>query len=348
MAVTIGIGTMKGAWIARSDDRQQWEIDGPHLKGWEIGTFGRTPGGDYLLTTSSSWYGAAIHRSDNLVDWKQIVDGPGYEEDSGRKLERIWTVAPSNGTLFAGVADAGLFGSDDDGNTWAAVTGLNDHETRDGWSPGAGGLAAHRILIDPKNRARMWVGISAVGVFATEDGGGTWELRNRGVDVTAQNDDYDIGYCVHGLVADPDDADRIWRQDHQGVYRTDDGGRSWERIEAGLPAAFGFPIVRDPASGTLFVAPQESDEYRMPVDGKFSIYRSTDDGSSWRVAGFGLPTHAYNGVLRGAMDIDGLESGGVYLGTTGGEAWWSADAGDTWERLPGAYPRITSVRVLDS
>lgn len=343
----IGVGTRKGAWLARRDGRN-WDIEGPFLKGWEIGTFGRAASGRHLLTTSSSWYGAAIHRSPDLAEWTQVVDGPSYGDGSDHKLEAIWTIHGVEGRLFAGVAEAGLFTSDDDGETWHPLSGFNGHPTRPGWQPGFGGLVAHRILHDADDPRRMWVAVSAVGVFFTDDGGGSWSLRNQGVGKTAPNDDFeDIGYCVHCLAADPGDADTIWRQDHNGVFRTTDGGTSWERIENGLPARFGFPLVRDEASGALFVVPQESDQYRLPPDGRLVVYRSLDGGDSWHAAAGGLSEEpTFDGVLRNAMDTDG--DGGVFLGTTGGDVWCSFEAGDGWERLPARLPRITSVAVIGS
>jgi photosystem II stability/assembly factor-like uncharacterized protein len=350
MAVVIGIGTLKGAWFARSDDRRTWELDGPHLKGWEVSTFGRAPGGDHLLGTGSSWFGGAVHRSSDLSRWEQIVDGPAYGEESGRKMDRVWTLATVGDRVYAGVAEAGLFASDDDGTSWAPVAALNDHESAGAWQPGFGGLCAHRILADPDDPARVWVGISAVGVFASEDRGASWELRNAGLPQVAPTEGFDIGYCVHSIVADPSDADLIWRQDHSGVFRTSDGGRSWERIQNGIPGSgFGFPIVRDAASGSLFVVPLEADQYRAPVDGLLRVYRSTDGGDSWHATGPGLPDHpVHTGVLRDAMDVDGLDTGGVYFGTTGGEVWISPDTGESWERLPATFPRITSIKVLEA
>lgn len=343
MTVALAIGTMKGAWIARSDDRTGWELEGPYLKGWQVNTFGETGDGAYLATTGSTWYGAAIHRSTDLDEWEQIVSGPAYDEDSGRKLVQVWTIADAGDRLLAGVAEAGLFSSDDAGATWQAVPGLNEHPTQPEWQPGLGGLAAHRVLVDPANPLRVWVGISAVGVFATEDGGESWELRNEGVEVTAPHDDLDIGYCVHCVVADPNDANTMWRQDHRGVYRTTDGAKTWERIQQGLPGAgFGFPIGHDAASGALFVVPLESDQYRMPVDGRFAVYRSADGGDSWEEsAGW---DDSYTHVLRDAMATDG--DGGVYVGTTDGRVSYTADGGHSWTTLPWTFPRILTTHAL--
>ena len=346
--VTVGVGTEKGAFLLHSGDRRSWELTGPIHKGWRVTTFGSAPGGDHLLAIGSNWFGAAIHRSADLAEWHQIVDGPSWPDGGDRRLNNVWTIVAVGQRLFAGVDEAGLFVSEDDGAGWQPVNGLNEHATRQHWQPGLGGLAAHRILVDPQDRARMWVGISAVGVFHTADGGETWEPRNEGVEAASPVEGHpEIGHCVHSLVADPADADTIWRQDHRGVYRTTNGGDRWDRIEQGLPAGFGFPIVRDPATGALFVVPQESDEHRMPVDGRFRVYRSADGGDTWQVSGSGHPeAPTYAGVLRDAMDIDGLVPGGVYVGTTAGSVHVTADGGDTWSMLPFVLPRILSVKVL--
>ena len=343
---TIGIGTIKGAFFLRGSGTT-WDVEGPTFKGWAVTTFGRSPSGDHLLAVGSNWFGAAIHRSPDLADWEQIVDGPAWPEGAARKLNNVWTIVTSGDALYAAVDEAGLFRSDDDGASWSPVEAFNEHATRSGWQPGFGGLAAHRLLIDPTNDQRMWLGVSAVGVFRTEDGGTSWDLVNQGVTKPAPDDDGDqIGYCVHCLVADPDDPETIWRQEHTGVYRSTDGGDSWDRIEEGLPARFGFPIGRDGASGSLFVVPLESDEHRMPVGGEFRVYRSTDGGASWHVSGDGHPEQPmYAGVLRDAMATDG--AGSVFVGSTAGTVHLSTDAGDHWMMLPDVLPRILSVAVLD-
>jgi hypothetical protein len=345
MGYVLAIGTIKGGWIARSDDRVTWDLDEPVLKGWEVNTFGQAPDGTWLATTGSSWYGAAVHRSEDLTNWMQMVDGPSYEgAPDDRKLERIWTLAAAGGVLYAGVAEAGLFRSETGGASWEPVTGFNEHRTRSGWQPGFGGLAAHRILIDPADHSRMWVGASAVGVFRTEDGGETWDLFNDGVEKAGPSDEFpEIGFCVHGLVAHPDDPDLIWRQDHMGVFRTRDGADSWERIEEGLPGRFSFPIDRDPVTGRLFLVPLEADEFRAPVDGRFAVYTSDDDGDTWQEAE-GSVRPGWDLVLRDAMSVDG--GGGVYYGTSAGTVGWSVDSGDTWATLAETFPRVLSVHAF--
>jgi photosystem II stability/assembly factor-like uncharacterized protein len=351
---TVAVGTEKGAFLFRSDDRGHWEIEGPIQPGWRVTTFGRTPSGAYLMATGSNWFGAALHRSDDLKTFEQVVDGPAWAEGGERKLNNVWVLTNAGDRMFAGVDEAGLFFSDDDGASWHGVEAFNEHETRPRWEPGFGGLAAHRILVDGANPSRMWVGVSAVGVFHTQDGGDSWHLRDTGISWTtapeeSEEESPDTGYCVHCLVADPSDPDTIWRQDHSGVYRTRDGAEHWERIEEGLPARFGFPINRDPNTGALFVIPLTSDQHRMPVDGEFRIYRSTNGGDSWDVSGTGHPEAGfYGGVLRDAMATDGLDPCGIYVGTTAGTLHFSADGGDSWAQLDHVLPRILSVAVLDA
>ncbi len=257
-------------------------------------------------------------------------------------------IAEGDGVFYAGVDEAGLFVSRDGGVRWQPVPGLNDHETRSAWCPGAGGLCAHSVLFDSQNPQRVWCGISAVGVFRSDDGGETWQAKNVGVPVILEDEKHkEIGFCVHGLAQDPENADRIYRQDHQGMYRSSNGGDSWEKNEAGLVSGFGFPIAIDRPTRTLFAVPLESDECRLPVDGKFRVYRSRDEGDSWEPLSNGLPQKlAYMGVLRRALTTDHLDPGGVYVGTTSGTVHVSHDLGDSWQALPCTLPRILNVSVF--
>jgi hypothetical protein len=336
---TIGIGTEKGGFVLR-DGADGWSVEGPMFPGWKVPAWGVTPTGSYLAALASNWFGPGLHRSDDLNKWEPVSKAPEYPED-GPTFNQIWTIHAHDNTLLAGVDEAGLFRSLDDGDTWEPVSALNDHESRPGWFPGQGGLCAHHILTAGD---RIWVGISAVGVFRSEDGGVSFERRDVGVTSPGDDAQGDV-FCVHGLASDPDNPDHIWRQDHTGVYRSTDGADSWQRIENGLPAAFGFPIRRDAVTGRLFVVPLEADANRLPVEGALRAYRSDDDGESWKVAGQGWDSGStYSAVLRGAMDTDG--AGGVFFGTTGGDVWATVDSGDSWERLPHSFPRILSVKVL--
>jgi len=347
MRIRVLIGTAKGAFRLETDNRcAPWRLEGPFFKGWRVTAFSRgaQDNGDWLAATASPVYGAAIHRSDDLISWRQVEDGPRGDADGDTKLNEIWTMHRAGATLFAGVDEAALFRSDDGGGIWRRVDGLTSHASRDSWFPGFGGLCAHSILSDPSS-SRLWVGISAVGVFRSDDDGATWTPKNAGVRQMIDGGCSDIGYCVHSLAADADAPDRIFRQDHAGMYRTDDGGDSWTAIESGLPSSFGFPLAR--ARGALFAVPLESDEYRMPTDGALRLYKSEDDGATWRAAGEGLPSeHAYTGVLRAGLATDGGDPAGVYLGTSSGTVHVSADAGETFTTIPCLLPRILCVEAF--
>ncbi len=346
MGIRLFVGTDKGAFVIHSQDRRSWKIEGPIFKGWKVTASMRDHRGTFLAATASYVYGAAIHRASDLTgEWTQVEQSPQYDKGGQRKMKQVWRLAGNEEALYAGVDEAGLFKSTDDGNTWQPITALNEHSSRHAWQPGAGGLCCHVILLDPTNAKRLWCGISAVGVFRSDDGGESWQPKNTGVPVILEDKtEPEVGFCVHGLVASPDDPNRIYRQDHLGMFRSSDGGDNWERNENGLPSRFGFPIAMDRRTGTLFAAPLESDEYRLPCDGRLCIYRSTNNGDSWEDASNGLPdAHAYECVLRGALTVDDQDPCGVYFGTTSGSVYASADGGDSWQTLPCRLPRILSV-----
>ncbi|MGH8927103.1 MAG: WD40/YVTN/BNR-like repeat-containing protein [Acidimicrobiia bacterium] len=340
---TIAVGTEKGAYFLQRNGG--WSVRGPEFAGWKASAFGRAPDGTYLAGLGSNWFGASVHRSPDLEKWEQVEAGPTYSAEVGRKLTQVWTFHTSRDRILAGVDEAGLFQSVDQGRSWQPVDALNEHSSRQGWQPGFGGLCAHHILSEGD---RIWVGISAVGVFRSDDGGTTFGRFDQGVPptITPEEDGSGAnGWCVHGLVSDPLDANRIWRQDHLGVFRTTDGGDTWERIETGLPTGFGFPIGRHHSTGTLFVVPLTADANRVPVEGRFGAFRSTNDGDSWQLAGKGWQTaQQFTGVLRNALRVD--PNGGVVLGTTGGQVYVSDDVGDTWQLLPYSFPRILALAVF--
>jgi len=338
------VGTEKGAYVLE-DSGDEWKVTGPIFPGWKVTAFGAAPDGTHLAAVGSNWFGIGVHRSQDLTNWQQTDAPPAWPEATDRTMEQIWTFHTSGDRIWAGVAHAGLFVSDDHGVTWSPVDGLNEHRTRSDWEPGLGGLCAHRVMIDGD---AQWTAISAVGVFRSDDGGATWEPKNDGVATVGRPDDAprpEVGYCVHCLAHDAADPMRIWRQDHSGVYRTADGGDTWERIENGLPAGFGFVMWRDDSSGRLFTVPLVADSNRVPVDGRLRVYRSDDDGDSWQVAGVGWhDAPQFTSVLRGAFDGD--NQGAFCLGTTGGKLWLTRDNGDSWDELSPAFPRIGAVRML--
>lgn len=340
----IAVGTEKGAYLLE-ESSDSWSVTGPMFPGWKVSAFGIAPDGAHLAAFGSNWFGVGINRSDDFATWQQTDNPPGWPQGSERKMEQVWTFHTNGDRVWAGVADAGLFTSDDGGITWEPVVGLNEHRTRGDWEPGLGGLCAHRVKVDGDTH---WVSISSVGVFRSDDGGETWEPKNDGVDTVGLPEDAprpEVGYCVHCVAHDSANPHRIWRQDHSGVYRTGDGGDNWERIEAGLPASFGFVMWRDADSGRLFTIPLAASDNRVPVDGALRVYRSDDDGDSWTMSGSGWSSSPqFTGVLRGAFDGD--DEGAFCFGTTGGKLWVTRDNGDDWEELAPAFPRIGAVHLL--
>ena len=345
------VGTRKGAFILEGDPkRRDWQLRGPLAEGWPIHDIALDPSTGALVAGGHSpWYGPAVFRSDDLgATWTSSSEGLTYGEGE-EPIKTVWNVTPSKAGLLAGVEPAGLFRSGDGGATWEHVSALRDHPTRPEWQPGNGGLCLHSIVVDPADPDRQWVGISAVGVFATEDGGRSWEVRNRGVRADFNPDPHpEFGQCVHKVFQAAGQPDTLFQQNHCGVYRTEDAGRTWQEITSGLPSEFGFPMVghpRDPE--TSWVIPLNgADQGRFMPDAQAAVWRTDDGGASWTKLTAGLPQQdAYLGVMREAMAVDRLDPVGVYFGTSNGELYGSADAGDSWELLAEHLPTIWSVDV---
>jgi photosystem II stability/assembly factor-like uncharacterized protein len=343
------VATVKGLFFFQSDKkRTKWKMT-QHLGGWEAySVLGH--GGRIFAGTSHYSFGPTIRVSDNLgKTWQQMEGRPEYPKETGFKLNRIWQLVPESktnrNTIYAGIDEAGLFVSRDRGSTWSEVTGLTRDPGRAKWFPGNGGLCLHTILIDPKNKDRIWVGISAVGVFRTTDGGKTWTSHNDNLpNLATGSDEPDSMHCVHKMVLDPKNPETLYMQYHGGVRKSTDGAETWRTIESGLPGNFGFPMVIT-KDGDLFIVPLHEDNRSM-FDGKFRVYRSTNGGKKWQPLSKGLPTSPqFVGVLRDAMAIDELDSPGVYVGTTMGEIYYSRNAGDSWNQLPGTLPRITHMKT---
>jgi photosystem II stability/assembly factor-like uncharacterized protein len=349
--VQLLVGTKKGAFILESDEaRRKWDLRGPFCETWPIHHLARSSADGALYAAGgNAWYGPAVWRSDDDgATWTQSSEGLTYGEEEP-KITTIWNLTPSNGTLYAGVEPAGLFRSDDGGRTWSHVAGLRDHPSRPEWQPGNGGLCLHSIVPHPTDSQRMWVGISAVGAFETTDGGQTWDLRNKGVRADFYpGEPPEFGQCVHKMKLHPDHPERLYQQNHCGVYRTDDGGRQWTEITPGLPSQFGFPLAIHPHDpSTLYVIPLNGDDRgRHMIDGKAAVWRSRDRGDSWQRLTEGLPQNgAYLGVLREAMTVDRLDSPGVYFGTSTGQVFGSSNEGDRWSLVADFLPPIWSVEA---
>jgi photosystem II stability/assembly factor-like uncharacterized protein len=352
--VLVLLGTRKGAFILESDAaRTDWAIRGPYCEAWPINHVIADPRtGVIYAAGGNDWFGAAVWKSADLgATWTHSSQGLQYAPGEAPVLA-AWSIAPHGGRIYAGVQPAGLFASDDAGASWHHIAGLRDHSSRPDWQPGAGGLILHSIVPHPEDDGQIWVGISSAGVFHTEDGGRTWQPRNSGVrcDFLPEGQRYpEFGQCVHCLVIAPGRSNRLYQQNHCGMYRSDDGGRTWTSIEAGLPSSFGFPAVahpRDPE--TLFLLPLNGDTVgRYVPDAKAAVWRTRSGGAAWQALRHGLPQdNAYFGVLRQAMAADRLDPAGVYAGTNSGTLFASADEGESWTTIAQHLPTISSVETL--
>ena len=347
-------GTKKGLFLFTTQDRREWLMSGPFLRGKEVHHAIRDPRtGRIFATSNDAWFGSEIVYSDDLGEtWTPAKQSPAFAEDSGLKLERIWHIEPGLAenpkVLYAGVAPAALFRTEDGGETWNEVTGLSKHPTRERWHPGAGGLCLHSIQLDPSNAKRMFVAISAVGVFRTDDGGESWKPVNRGTRAEFMPEKYpEFGQCVHKLLMAPGKAGLLFQQNHCGVYRSADAGESWEEITAGLPSDFGFPLAIHPRDAeTIYVLPLQGAEFRCPPEGKLRVFRSRNGGREWEALTRGLPQEeAFAGILREGMANDLADPAGIYFCTNTGKIFASRDEGDSWYLLADNLPPVSSVEI---
>lgn len=367
--VFVCAGTKRGLFVFESDrGRSTWKSSGPHLKGWQIYHAVVDMRGTPRLHV------AAV--SNTFAATTASADLKGLKFDAAKKPPippkllpgqakwirkwklpsdpRIWHIEPGRagekGVLYAGTAPAALFRTQDGGKTWREVKGLSRHPTRKNWTPGAGGLALHSIQLDPYDGKRMYVGISSAGVFRTDNDGKSWKPANKGITAFEGGTmkEGEVGTCVHKLLAHPAVKGRLYQQNHVGVYKTDDSGDTWQRIDQGLPYEFGFGLALDPRNAeTCFVTPLEPEGgmYRATT-GKFRVYRfrGGEGERAWEELGQGLPSDgAYLSVLREGMANDPLDPVGVYVGTGTGQLFHSADAGATWRPIASYLPPILSV-----
>ncbi|HEX7723893.1 MAG TPA: hypothetical protein VF397_17150 [Pyrinomonadaceae bacterium] len=353
------VGTMKGAFLFRSDaSRTSWEEAGPYFLGRSVYAFaydGRNGRSRLWAAVNSSYWGSFLSSSNDFG--KTWSDPESYNikfpEDSDVSLKQIWQIAndPHDAdTLYCGVEPAALFKSADAGETWSLERGLFDHPHRPQWNPGGGGLCLHTILPDPNDRDRMWIAISTGGVYRTEDGGKNWQPRNKGICARYLPPDQQYpewGQCVHKVVSHPSNPDRMFLQHHWGVYRSDDAGDSWQDIGKGLPSDFGFAMEIDPNNAdTVFIIPIESDEFRCTPEAKLRVYRTRDGGDSWEPLTGGLPQEdAFETILRDNMKADANNPTGLYFGTRNGKLFGSANGGDSWAMIREGLPPITCVKT---
>jgi hypothetical protein len=360
MTVLLAIGTEKGLFLARSeDDRHSWAVSGPHFPmtavyGAAIDRRRSTP--RLLASVTSSHFGPSVATSDDLgASWHEPDQAPlAFPADTGAKLERVWQLAVGPASepdlVYAGTEPQGLFRSIDGGATYELVRGLWNHPHREHWGAGFGGPAVHTILPHPADPQQVLVAMSTGGVYRTGDGGETWTANNTGIRAYFLPDEWpEYGQCVHKVARDSVDPDRLYAQNHHGVYRSDDTGQTWQSIAHGLPSDFGFPIVTHPHHpGVVYNFPLSADSRRHPVDERCRVFRSEDAGKTWEALFVGLPEAPfYPSVLRDAMCTDDATTAGVYFGTRSGEVYASRDEGDSWSLVAAHLPDVLCVRATE-
>jgi photosystem II stability/assembly factor-like uncharacterized protein len=360
------VGTRKGAFVLSSDGaRETWDVRGPFFGGWEVYHLKGSPVDPNRIYASQStgWFGQLLQRSnDGGQTWEPVGNKFVYDGEPGQHkwydgtphpwaFARVWHLEPSldnPDVVYAGVEDAAMFRTTDGGQSWHELPGLRRHKSSEHWQPGAGGLCLHTILIDPSRPSRMFVAISAAGAFRTDDAGATWRPINRGLKSQGIPDpDAEVGHCVHRLALHPARPNVLYMQKHWDVMRSDDHGDSWHEVSGNLPTDFGFAIdVHAHEPETIYVVPIKSDSEHYPPDGQLRVFRSRSGGNEWEPLSNGLPQRdCYVNVLRDAMSVDSLDRCGIYFGTTGGQVYASADAGDSWRAIVHDLPPVLSVEA---
>jgi hypothetical protein len=360
MSTILLIGTGKGLYLARSDDgRASWRVSGPEFSMtavYSVAIDKRRGTPRLLAGVTSSHFGPSVATSDDLgASWQEPEQAPvAFPAETGATLERVWQIAPGPASqpdrVYAGTQPSALFVSDDGGVNYRLVQALWDHPHRPEWQPGFGGQAIHTVLPHPTDIDAVLVAMSAGGVYRTFDGGRSWAASNSGIKAYFLPDQWpEFGQCVHKVARDATDSERLYAQNHHGVYRSDDGGGAWTSIADGLPSDFGFPMVAHPhRSGVIWNFPLTADGKRFPVEEKCRVFRSEDAGASWEPLSKGLPTEPfYPSVLRDAMSADDADPAGVYFGTRSGEVYASRDEGDSWALVAAHLPDVLCVRAAE-
>ncbi|HYL78548.1 MAG TPA: protein kinase [Bryobacteraceae bacterium] len=352
------VGTTKGLFLLRPNaQRSRWDVAGPYFHGHAIYALafdGRAGRRRLWAATNSMIWGAFLRSSDDFGrTWTNPQEANiKFPADSGTSLKNIWQIQLGRDDqpdlLYCGVEPAALFKSHDAGETWSLVRGLFDHPHRPRWMPGFGGLALHTILPDPAEKDRIYVAISAGGAYVTNDACETWQAVNKGVRVVFAPERYpEFGQCVHKIVQHPARPERLFLQNHWGLYRSDNCGETWQDIANAVPSDFGFAMAMHPHDpDCVYIVPMESDEFRVCPEGRLRVYRTRNAGESWEALSRGLPQKgAYETVLRDSMAMDTEHPAGVYFGTRSGQLFGSIDEGKNWKRLLEGLPPVICVKT---
>jgi photosystem II stability/assembly factor-like uncharacterized protein len=347
------IGTRKGCFLMESDaDRRDWKLRGPYCEGWPVYHAIYEPtSGDIYAAAASEWHGSAVWRSSDLGEtWTHSSEGLAYGPD-GKRMSKVSTLSAAHGRVLVGVEAPGIFQSKDRGETWSLLSMLEGEPGSEDWDDPAnqppGHLGISALMDDTDDSSRFWAIVQGFGLFETTDDGTTWAPRNRGLRADWPRPHEEVGFCVHKFVRSPVDPDRMYQQNHVGMHRSDDGGHSWTEITEGLPTEFGFAAATHPHDReSFYVIPLDPGHGRVMPDGKATVWRTSDAGSSWRPLQNGLPQEdAHVGVLREGMAIDTYDTPGLYFGSSTGQLFASADEGESWTQLAGYLPAISSVEV---
>ena len=351
------VGTTKGAFILKSNiQRSRWEVGGPYFHGYAVYAlaYDNRVGRHRIWASTQNYWGTLLRSTDDFGKrWTTPKEATiRFPIDAGLSLKNIWqiTLGPPDApdVMYCGVEPAALFVTNDDGETWSLVRGLFDHPHRPRWMPGNGGLALHTVVLDPTDKQRMYVAISSGGVYRTTDSGATWTAQNRGVRAINLPNKYpEFGQCVHKIVLHPARPERLFLQNHWGLYRSDDYAETWKDVANGVPSDFGFAMLMHPRNPECtYIVPVESDEFRCTCDGRLRVYRTRNAGSSWEPLMHGLPQKgAYETVLRDGLASDTLNPVGIYLGTRSGQLFGSRDEGKSWQRILEGLPPVLCVRT---
>jgi hypothetical protein len=351
--LTVWVGTRKGAFHVRTNDRKQWDIEGPLFRGNEVNHIVADPRdlSHVYAAVHTWWFGPHLHVShDGGSTWALAEAEPAMRCVPETSLSRIWYVQPGHaeqpGVVWAGGEPGALFRSNDWGRTWCEVPSLTAHGTRTQWTPAMGSISLHSIQCP--TRDLVIAAVSVGGAYRSNDGGATWQPFNGNVraDFLPENKKFpEVGQCVHKLLAHPADPTMLYQQNHCGVYRARMNATKWTDISRGLPTRFGFALALPAVErDTLFTVPIESADFRCNPDGCFRVACSRNGGKTWQLLTKGLPQrNAHLGVLRDAMYADALSPAGVYVGTTGGTLFYSRNSGRNWDVLADYLPPIYSI-----